>query len=244
MSQVAGRTLDLLEQIASSPQPLRLMELAERTGIDKSTALRLLAFLEERMLIRREPETRRYVVGPGLLSLSAVALRSSNLPEYAAPHLAALRDETGETVSFHLRVGRQRVCVGGAESRHDVRRVLALGEQVPLCLGPSGWVMLAFLPEAEIRDCLEHEACRGVEHVEERLAEIREHGCISTIGARTAGIGALAFPIFGTGGTAIAAMTLAGPADRWNREAMEAAEPAARAVAEHLSSAALTGVAA
>ena len=64
MSQTAARTLDLLEQIAGSSRPLKLMELAGATGLDKSTAARLLGFLEERALIQRQPATKGYGVGP------------------------------------------------------------------------------------------------------------------------------------------------------------------------------------
>lgn len=85
MSQAAGRTLDLLETIANSSRPLRLMELVETTGVDKSTATRLLRFLQERTLIRRDPATKCYAVGPGLLSLSAVAIRSAPASERISP---------------------------------------------------------------------------------------------------------------------------------------------------------------
>jgi DNA-binding IclR family transcriptional regulator len=242
MSQVAARAFDLLEQIASSPQPLRLMELAERTGIDKSTASRLLDFLEGRSLIRRDTDTKRYVVGPGLLSLSTVALRSTDLAEFAAPHLAALRDDTGETVAFHLRVGGQRVCVAGAESRQPIRRVLAVGEQLPLCVGPSGKVMLAFLQESEIEALIHDKECGDVKKIRAELADIRERGYISVIGGRTPGLGAICFPIFDTSGAAIAAMSVAGPESRWGLAEMAAAEPRVRAVAEQLTAAARSGV--
>ncbi|HEU4656054.1 MAG TPA: IclR family transcriptional regulator [Capillimicrobium sp.] len=243
MSQVAARAFDLLEQIASSPEPLRLMDLVERTGIDKSTASRLLEFLESRSLIRRDPRTKRYLVGHGLLSLSSVALRSSDLAEFATPHLAALRDETGETVAFHLRAGNRRICVAGAESRHGIRRVLALGEQLPLCVGPSGKVMLAFLSEAEIESVIAEGGCEDPVKLHRELAEIRERGYIAVIGGRTPGLGAICFPIFGAGGVPIASMSVAGPESRWGLEAMAAAEPRVRAVAEELSAAATSGVA-
>ncbi len=176
MSQVATRAFELLEEVASSPEPLRLMELAERTGIDKSTASRLLDFLEGRALVRRDPETKRYFAGRGLLALSTATLRSSDLTEIVAPHLTALRDETGETVAFHLRAGGRRICVAGAESRHDIRRVLRLGEQLPLCVGPSGKVMLAFLPPPEIETLLADPSCEEREQLLSELAQAREQG--------------------------------------------------------------------
>ncbi len=242
MSQVATRAFELLEEVASSPEPLRLMELAERTGIDKSTASRLLDFLEGRELVRRDPETKRYFAGRGLLALSTATLRSSDLTEIVGPHLTALRDETGETVAFHLRVGGRRICVAGAESRHDVRRVLRLGEQLPLCVGPSGKVMLAFLPPAEIETLLEDPACEERELLLGELAQAREQGYLAAIGSRTPGLGAICFPIFGAGAAPVGAMSVGGPELRWTLEAMTAAEARIRAVADELSAIARSGL--
>lgn len=241
MSQVAARAFDLLEQVASSPEPLRLMELAERTGIDKSTASRLLDFLEGRMLVRRDPETKRYLAGRGLLALSTASLRSSDLAEFVAPHLTALRDDTGETVAFHLRAGGRRICVAGAESRSDIRRVLKVGEQLPLCVGPSGKVMLAFLPEPEIEALMTDPACADREVLRRELAEIREHGYMAAIADRTVGLGAICFPIFGADELPIGAISVGGPEHRWTLDAMTAAEPRIRAVAAELSAAARSG---
>ena len=243
MSQTAARTLDLLEQIAGSSRPLKLMELAGATGIDKSTAARLLGFLEERALIQRQPATKGYDVGPGLLSLSVAAMRSSDLPETAGPHLKSLRDETGETASLHLRVGRQRVCVAGAESRHELCRVLSVGESLPLCVGPSGKVMLAFLPDREIRSLITPAACGDHDELLRQLESIRARGAMAVIGDRTPGVGALSVPVF-RAGTPVASISVAGPADRWDLDAMARGEPRIRAVAERLSAALGSAVAA
>jgi DNA-binding IclR family transcriptional regulator len=243
MSQAAGRTIDLLEAIASSSRPLRLMELVASTGVDKSTATRLLRFLQERTLIRRDPDTKCYAVGPGLLSLSAIAMRSSDLPELAGPQLTALRDDTGETASLHLRVGRQRVCVAGAESRQDVRRVLSLGESVPLCVGPSGKVMLAFLPEPEIRLLTKAAVCGDPDVLRAQLEDIRRRGSMSVIGDRTMGVGAISVPIF-RGQTPVASLTVAGPGSRWNLKAMKVIEPRMISAAARLSAALASSVAA
>jgi DNA-binding IclR family transcriptional regulator len=243
MSQAAGRTIDLLEAVASSSRPLRLMELVATTGVDKSTATRLLRFLQERTLIRRDPETKCYAVGPGLLSLSAIAVRSSDLPELAAPYLTALRDDTGETVSLHLRVGRQRVCVAGAESHQEVRRVLSLGESVALCVGPSGKVILAFLPEPDIRTLTRASVCGDPEVLRSQLEYIRRRGSMSVIGDRTVGVGAISVPIF-RGRTPVASLTIAGPGSRWTLKAMKLVEPRMISVAARLSAALASSVAA
>ena len=127
MSEVAGRAFDLLELVASSKSPMGLMALAASSGIDKTTASRLLRFLEARRLVLRDDATQRYHVGPALMILAATAMSRSDLLAAARPHFALLREMTGETVSVHLRVDLERVCLGGLESEEAVRSAVTSG---------------------------------------------------------------------------------------------------------------------
>ena len=145
VSRTAARTLDLLEHVARAPGPAGLIELAGDTGIDKSTAARLLAFLAERELVVRDPVTRRYAPGPALLALGAAALQRSDLRAGARPYLERLRAATGETVTLHVRVADAFVCIDGLEGTSPIRRAVPLGESIPLYVGVDGKAILAFL---------------------------------------------------------------------------------------------------
>lgn len=237
MSQTAERTFDLLEHVARSEAPLGLMELASETGIDKSTAARLLNFLEHRSLVAREPETRKYSVGTRLISISTLALRQLDLPRLALPELATLRDETAETTNLHIRAGDEALCVTGVESEQVVRRVLPLGEHRPLSTGPSAKAILAFLPEQEAAEIVARvPAGTQRRKLLDQLRSIREQGYIAVVGDRTPGVGAISAPVFGRGGIE-GSITVAGPAERWTLEAMAAAAPRVLDAANRLSQA-------
>jgi DNA-binding IclR family transcriptional regulator len=213
VSQVAERAFSILEQVARSDEPLGLMELAALLDADKSAALRSLTFLEERGLLRRDPRTKKYRVGPGLLSLGAIAIRKADLPQVAQPYLVRLRDLTGETVSLHARVGDERVCIAGAESTHVVQRVLTIGEPVSLCLGPSGKVILAFL-SSDDREGIIARAGADSTVLERELDAARRQGHLIVLSDRTPGVGAISAPVFDAHG-AVGSITIAGPEDRW-----------------------------
>jgi DNA-binding IclR family transcriptional regulator len=219
VSAVAERAFSILEQVARSEQPLGLMELATRLDTDKSAAQRSLAFLEERGMLRRDGGSKKYRIGPGLLSLSAIAIRKADLPQVAQPYLVRLRDLTGETVSLHVRVGDERVCIAGAESAHVIQRVLTVGEPVSLCLGPTGKVILAFLEEAD-RAAIVARAEAASPRLEQELARARRDGYLVVTSDRTAGVGAISTPVFDTHG-AVAAITIAGPEERLTPMEME-----------------------
>lgn len=218
MSQVAERAFSILEQVARSEEPLGLMEVAARLEADKSAALRSLAFLEERGLLRRDRRTKKYRIGPGLLSLAAIAIRKADLPQVAHPYLVRLRDQTEETVSLHVRVGDERVCIAGAESPHVIQRVLTIGEPVALCLGPSGKVILAFLSDTE-RAAIVRRSSVSRAALERDLERARRDGYLIVTSDRTPGVGAISAPVFDAFGP-VGSVTIAGPEERWTPEAM------------------------
>ncbi|HKO27964.1 MAG TPA: IclR family transcriptional regulator [Solirubrobacteraceae bacterium] len=219
MSQTAGRALDLLEHIAWSEESLALAELTVAVGIDKTTASRLLKFLQDRMLITRDPRSKRYSVGPRLLGLSAAAMHRFDFLSLVMPILGQLRDETGETASVHVRVGNERICLAGQESLQPVRRVLPLGQATRLWVGPASKVILAFA--ADSRELMAEAAAAGsdVVHLESQLEAIRRDGEMIGVGDRTPGVGAIAVPLHRANG-AFGSVSVAGPAERWTPDRM------------------------
>ncbi|GHH79382.1 IclR family transcriptional regulator [Streptomyces sulfonofaciens] len=237
MAQVVDRALALLVAVVGASGPVSLTEVAGQTGVDKSTAQRLLASLVERGLLSRDAATRRYEVGAAMYGLAAAVNARSSIRSLAGPHLAALRDRSGETSSLHLLAGTHRVCVDGAESHHPVRRVVPLGDSIPLHVGPSGKVILAHL-EQTARDAVYDAAgLAGPQRdaMERVLAEARAARVLQTENDRTTGIRAVSTPVFNPHGV-IASITVAGPADRWTRSAATAMEGAVLDAATALSS--------
>jgi DNA-binding IclR family transcriptional regulator len=229
MSQTAERSFRLVECVARAEGPCGLVELASLADLDKSTAARLLANLEDRGLLRRDGASRRYSVGPALVSLGAIVTRRADLPKLARSHLDALRDESGETVSLHIRAGDERVCVAGAESRHAVQRVLTIGEPVALWEGPTGKAILACLAGEDRAGVLRSAAAAGhsTGALGEQIARGARDGFIISVGDRTPGVGAVSAPVFDRAGV-VGAITIAGPSERWSRARMRAFAPRLR----------------
>jgi len=237
VSTSAGRTLDLLSLVATSDRPLGLMELVEMSGMDKSTTSRLLGFLVDRGYLLRDPLTKRYEVGAALVAFAAASLNRSELRASTADHLRRLCTVTGETTSLHLRVGTERICIDGAESSQPVRRVLSIGEQVPLYLSPTGKVILAFLAPAEAQPALDAARAAGIDMValKATLAQIRTERYMAAIGDRTLGVAAVSVPLSDRNGAPVASMTIAGPGERWTMARMLEFLPQLREAAELIS---------
>src|SRR3546814_5944491 len=90
--QSLDRAITLLQAIAYSESGLRLTELADRAGLSKSTAHRILSWLVERGLLRLSPQARIYTPGSDLYRLGQAAARHFSLVDIARPCLQRLAD--------------------------------------------------------------------------------------------------------------------------------------------------------
>ncbi|MEU6644003.1 IclR family transcriptional regulator [Saccharomonospora sp. NPDC046836] len=234
MSQAAEKVLVVLEHVAARREAVSAMSVASRLGLDKSTCSRLLALLVQHGWLVRDDRTRLFGIGPTLAKLGATAVVSNGLQSILLPLLTKLRDETGETVSFHRRIGDSRVCVAGLESQEVIRRVLPIGESFRLPIGPSGKAILAFVDPAH-RDALLGELDAATAALLRReLDSVVRTGFISTDGDHIAGVGAISVPVFDVDGV-FGSLTVAGPMQRWHPDRREAALPELLSAGQALS---------
>lgn len=237
-TQTARRALHLLQAVVSRELPPQLSDLARELGINRSTAYRLLRELEDQNLLAVQfvGDDRRYVPGGALVAMAARLLSRIDIRATARPFLARISDETSETVGLHVRHRRFRACIDVIEGRHPVRRVVPVGEMLPLYAGTTGKVILAHLPEAERSAILAWARDDGEEIRPGLLEGIRLRRYYAAVGGRIKGVGGLSVPIFDSSGVT-GAVTVSGPGDRWNEEAMVAAAPRVRELCDALSAA-------
>lgn len=234
-AQTVRRALGLLATVVDE-QPVPLTELAAKSGLTMSTTHRLMRTLEAEGFLSREPGGRSYVVGSELIVLSARVIHGLGVRDVVHPVMQQLVDLTGETVSLHVRAGERRTCIDTVEGIHPIRRVIAVGETLPLYAGPSGKVMLAHVDAEDAEAILAQAAQAGqdVERIRGQLASIREVGYMGAIADRTPGVGGFSVPLFGPAGV-MASMTTSGPDDRWSLAAMGAVAATVVSHAETIS---------
>ncbi|HEX2009429.1 MAG TPA: IclR family transcriptional regulator [Roseateles sp.] len=124
------KALSLLSAFRPGDTALGLAELAERTRLYKSTALRLIASLEHARLLQRRAD--------GLYAASF------SLEAEVLPVLQALVARTRESAALHVRQGEQRLCLYRVDSPQPLRDHLRAGDLLPLEQGAGGRVLLAF----------------------------------------------------------------------------------------------------
>ncbi|MBE0402481.1 IclR family transcriptional regulator [Halomonas sp. FME16] len=144
--EAVERALTILEAFTDQERSLSLVTLAERTGLYKSTILRLIGSLERFGYIVREGDGT-YALGPSLWRLGNLFRHTGDMGELIRPQLTKLVGQTQETASFFIRLGNQRMCLYRLNSPKPARHHLDEGALLPIERGATGRVLLAFSGE-------------------------------------------------------------------------------------------------
>src|SRR5581483_1209111 len=177
--EAVERALAILDAFHEDSNTLSLGELAERTGLYRSTILRLHASLERFGYLHRGTDGR-FRLGPSLLRLGVLYQNAFNLADYVRPVLATLVEETGETAAFYIREADKRICLYRHHAPRLLRHHIEEGTALPLERGAGGRVLLAFTD------------ARGPVY-----DDIRRDGFYISYGERDAETAAIASPVFG-----------------------------------------------
>jgi DNA-binding IclR family transcriptional regulator len=248
VSRSTARVMALLDALAESADAgLRLADVTQKTGLNKTTAHRLLAGLLASGLADQDSETGRYFVGMRLLSLAQAAKRRFRLAALIEPVLVRLSQQTQDTLALMVRSGDEAVCVDCREGSFPIR-VLTLhaGDRRPLGIGAGSLALLAFLPDAEVdRILVQHAAARAVFpfddiQLREMIAAARRQGyayndvhlfkSMETI-TDMAGVGV---PIMASDGTPVAALYLTAITRRFDQPRRDNIVAALRQEAEQI----------
>jgi DNA-binding IclR family transcriptional regulator len=145
-SQTLSRGIRILEVLADARGPLSIDDLAERLGVHRSVAYRLLRTLEDHGLVIRDT-AGRVQLGARLAALAAGV--AHDLQAEALPELTALANELGMTCFLAVRDHDECVTLASVEPRHAVASVAQRpGTRHPVTRGAPGKAILALLAEA------------------------------------------------------------------------------------------------
>ncbi|MFC4810735.1 IclR family transcriptional regulator [Paenibacillus sp. GCM10023250] len=232
------RALDLL-LCFTERREWAMTELAEQVGLHKSTVHRMLATLEQRGFVARDAASDRYRLGLRIWELSANMSGADDPAVIGLPEMERLRDLLGETVSLYLRDGNERIRIQAVQSIQAIRRVAPIGARLPLYVGASSKVLIAF-EEPEQREELLQDASWPAQfdraQYREQLEEWRNLGYAMSVEERELGAAAVAAPIFSRTGKLVAALSVSGPSNRLTPEKMREQAPAVMEAAKRLGS--------
>lgn len=223
-AQSVERALAVLRCFEGAAGDLGVSEIAARTGLSVSTAHRLTRALCAGGLLAQDSRTERYQLGPLLVVLGNRAEQRLGYAR-ALPALEQLAQETGESVNLGIRSGVDVLVVLSVASPHPLRFAQESGSRVPVHTSAMGKVLLAFSadPGREVRELPALQAYTDHTITDARalvaeLEEIRGHGWSVNDEERNVGVRAVAAPVLGPLGSALAAVAVQGPTVRMTDE--------------------------
>ena len=200
------RVLALLQAVADQPDAT-LAQLARAVELPASTALRLLRTLEAAGFAVRVGDG--YRPGPALVRIGLALAAARPLPLLAQPVLDQLAATTGESSYLAVPAGGQRAAyAAAAPGRHAVRHTSWLGQQVSRRATAAGAAL---------------------------VGRVDADGVVVRSDAVEAGVTAVAAPVRGADGRAVAAVSVVGPSFRLQGPALAAARRAVAAGALRMS---------
>ncbi len=192
------RAIAILMAFRPADRAITLAELARRTGLYKSTILRLANSLLHSQFLEKL-EDGRYRLGSSLFRLGTTYQRMLGSTEVILPVMRTLAAASGESVAFYVRSGDMRTCLCRIESDHPLRYSIREGDVLPLEQGSGGRVLAAFAGAAG-----------------EPYDQIRRDGYFLSEGDRDPDIVGLSAPVFGANNSLVGALTVAGPRSRFD----------------------------
>ena len=232
------RGADVLLLFASSKAPkLGVTQIANELGLSKAVVHRILSALRNKGIVEFDAVSRRYALGPIIMSLGLTYLNKLEARQIAVPELVGLSKLTNETATLSVRTGASRAYVDQVTPDREVLMSVQIGVSYPLHAGASSKALLAFLPDEEIDRYLE-EPLRKVtpatitdrRKLRRELKQIVERGWAYSFGERQAGASSVAAPILDYRDYPIAVVSVCGPSDRIESEINMCAEHLVAAV--------------
>lgn len=232
------RVVAILEYVATADAPASAARVATDSGLSLSTVSRIMRDLAEDELLDRLDDGT-YLLGSRMFRLVRAAREGGDGMLIVHRVLSDLRDRTGETASLNVRRDDMRVCIASADSRQELRRVVPVGDIIPMVGTATGDVLMAGLGTAEQTAMIDRARQPSGSRPEllSRLREAADRGWSMRSDGLIAGVTGVAVPVL-SGSTVVAAVTVSGPSTRLTPDAVHGCLPdvedAARRIAPWL----------
>jgi DNA-binding IclR family transcriptional regulator len=216
----------LLGIVARNGGPVALTQVAEAASMSASRAYRYLRSLVDGGLLQQDPDSGRYDLGPGILTLGLAALGRLDPVRQATSILPALTAATGLVSVISVWGSNGPTVIKSEHGLLEAPIRIREGINFPLLTTAAGKIFVAFGEEAQIRPLLARELAelnRGrpekdrltPKKIDSLRADLRRRGLAVAIRERASNAN-LAAPIFDRDGRLQLVLTVTGTAGEFD----------------------------
>ena len=210
--------------------PIGVTDVAERVGLPKSTAARMLASLVGEGAVEQLPGETRYRLGPRIETLATGLVATRSVVAVARPHLAELAASVGEATGLSIPDEREVHYIDQVDTPNPVGIRDWTGSRVPLHAVSSGLVFLAHRSTVALERylaqpllALTDRTMTDPDLVRERLRAVALAGYAWVHDEFADGISSVAAGIADASGEVVAAVHVHGPSYRFPPPGRDAA---------------------
>ena len=225
MSDVLDKAVKILHALrpAGGEEELSATEISRRLQLPVQSVHRLLRSLKQHGLVQKDGTTKKYRLGFAFLEYGFQLWNHLPFRAVSRPFMEQLASKVNESVYLSMRDEDEGVYVDAIDSPQVLKVSEPIGLRLPLYVGASNRVILAFMPERERRQVLAKADWSRVpslksltyEFVEEDLENIRRNGYAVTEGEATEGTIGISAPIFSYDHRVVGGISVAGPTFRF-----------------------------
>jgi IclR family pca regulon transcriptional regulator len=237
------RGLSVLRAFNGEHPEMTLSEVAAATSLSPAAARRCLNTLVELGYVAKH--RRMFLLRPEVLSFASAYLDSMGLEDVARPHLQAVRDETGDSVSLAVLSGPDILYLVHVSTNRMVRLATSVGARFPAYATSLGRALLAhqgdafldeYLKTADLQKLTEH-TITDPRVLRKTLMEVRAQHYAAVEDELDYGIVSVAVPIFAEQGFAAAAINCSTSTSRMRKDALiQSRLPILVSAAKHIQS--------
>jgi IclR family transcriptional regulator, acetate operon repressor len=212
----------MLLELFSERRRLSIGAIATHIGIAPSSASRLVSMLEHHGYVRREEDSRDYILGARLRDLGLNAVRELDIRPQTRPYLEVLAAETGETIQMGILQGQYVIFIDCIEGHHNLRVSSRVGSLLPAhCLSTGKALLADALPDdvkalypREHLQQLTPKTISSATKLRRTLDDVRRRGYASSFSESEIGVSTVAVSIRDVAGRTRCALSLAAPESR------------------------------
>lgn len=242
-TSVIVNAIAVLRTFSTDEPLLGVTEIANRVGLHKSTVSRILATFEQEHLVERDPETRRFRLGLGLIAVAGPLLAELEERRVAYPVLRELAEQTGETSALMVWSGADAMCVEQIASHHQIKHTTPLGARYNDALSASVQVFLAAESPERVRTLLRSGSIAypglddtSLEDYMVRLEDVGRRGWAINYGESSLDEVGVAAPVYDHRGDTVAAVLIPAPRFRVSPDTLQSLGESCVAAARRVTS--------
>lgn len=224
--QSVDRAISILKCFSETKRELKLSEISDQLGLNKSTVHGLINTLKYHGLIDQNEKTQKYRLGLALIELGELVISSMDVRNLAYPIIEEVCEILGETIHVAVLSGIEVVYVDKKEGNNSPINISTkIGSRNRAYSTADGKVLLAHLDEKTLREIIPDNiekvtpnTIADKELIIQELALIRKRGYALDNEENLIGLTCVAAPVYDYTGEAKYGVSVTGPTMRMTEE--------------------------